>query len=96
MAITREQVKYVAAVARLKLTEEEAEQYTEQINNILQFAEKLNELDTEHVEPTSHVSVAKNVMREDEVRPSLDREKVLQNAPDSQDGMFRVPAVFEE
>ncbi|WP_044642008.1 Asp-tRNA(Asn)/Glu-tRNA(Gln) amidotransferase subunit GatC [Risungbinella massiliensis] len=95
MAINQEQVERVAALARLKLTEAEKEQFTEQLNKILQFADKLNELDTENVEPTSHVLPMKNVMREDEVRESLDREKVLQNAPDQQDGMFRVPAVFE-
>lgn len=95
MAINQEQVERVAALARLKLTSAEKEQFTEQLNKILQFADKLNELDTENVEPTSHVLPMKNVMREDEVRESLDREKVLQNAPDQQDGMFRVPAVFE-
>ncbi|MBH8598491.1 Asp-tRNA(Asn)/Glu-tRNA(Gln) amidotransferase subunit GatC [Thermoactinomyces sp. CICC 10523] len=96
MTISKEQVQKVAALARLKLTEQEADQYTVQLNNILQFAEKLNELETEQVEPTSHVLPMANVLREDEVMPSLPREKALANAPDQQDGMFRVPAVFEE
>ncbi|MBA4542836.1 MULTISPECIES: Asp-tRNA(Asn)/Glu-tRNA(Gln) amidotransferase subunit GatC [Thermoactinomyces] len=96
MTISKEQVQKVAALARLKLTEQEADQYTVQLNNILQFAEKLNELETEQVEPTSHVLPMANVLREDEVVPSLPREKALANAPDQQDGMFRVPAVFEE
>lgn len=82
-------------LGRLKLSEEEAEQYTTQLNDILQFVEKLNELDTENVEPTSHVLPMQNVLREDEVRPSLERDKALANAPEQQDGMFRVPAVFE-
>lgn len=82
-------------LGRLKLSEEEAEQYTTQLNDILQFVEKLNELDTEAVEPTSHVLPMQNVLREDEVRPSLERDKALANAPEQQDGMFRVPAVFE-
>jgi aspartyl-tRNA(Asn)/glutamyl-tRNA(Gln) amidotransferase subunit C len=96
MAISREQVEHVARLARLSLTEEEAERYTEQLNDILGFAEKLNELDTDDVEPTSHVLPMANVLREDERRPSLPREKALANAPDQKDGMFRVPAVFEE
>lgn len=96
MAISKEEVYKVAELARLKLSEQEAEQFTSQLNDILEFANKLNELDTENVEPTSHVLPMINVLREDEVRPSLDREKVLENAPEHQDGMFRVPAVFEE
>ncbi|MFD1423161.1 Asp-tRNA(Asn)/Glu-tRNA(Gln) amidotransferase subunit GatC [Laceyella tengchongensis] len=95
MSISKEQVQKVAMLGRLKLSEEEAEQYTTQLNNILQFVEKLNELDTENVEPTSHVLPMQNVLREDEVRPSLERDKALANAPEQQDGMFRVPAVFE-
>lgn len=96
MSISKEQVEKVADLARLKLSAEEKDQFTIQLNQILQFAEKLNELDTDQIEPTSHVLEMTNVMREDEVKPSLDREKALVNAPDRQDGMFRVPAVFEE
>jgi aspartyl-tRNA(Asn)/glutamyl-tRNA(Gln) amidotransferase subunit C len=96
MSINRAQVEHVAKLARLSLSEEEKTQFTSQLNDILQFAEKLNELDTEHVEPTSHVYPVVNVMREDKIKPSLDREKVLLNAPDQKDGSFRVPAVFEE
>jgi aspartyl-tRNA(Asn)/glutamyl-tRNA(Gln) amidotransferase subunit C len=95
LSISKEQVQKVAMLGRLKLSEEEAEQYTTQLNDILQFVEKLNELDTENVEPTSHVLPMQNVLREDEVRPSLERDKALANAPEQQDGMFRVPAVFE-
>lgn len=96
MSISKEQVQKVAALARLTLTETEADQFTIQLNNILQFAEKLNELDTEGVEPTSHVLPMANVLREDKVIPSIPREKALANAPEQKDGMFRVPAVFEE
>jgi aspartyl-tRNA(Asn)/glutamyl-tRNA(Gln) amidotransferase subunit C len=96
MTISKEQVHKVATLARLKLTEQEADQFTVQLNNILEFAEKLNELDTDQVEPTSHVLPMANVLREDKVVPSIPREKALLNAPDKQDGMFRVPAVFEE
>jgi aspartyl-tRNA(Asn)/glutamyl-tRNA(Gln) amidotransferase subunit C len=96
MSINRTQVEHVAKLARLSLSEEEKTEFTSQLNDILQFAEKLNELDTNNVEPTSHIYPIVNVMREDTVKPSLDREKVLLNAPDQKDGSFRVPAVFEE
>lgn len=96
MSISKEQVHQVAHLARLKLNEQEAEQFTHQLNQILEFAAKLNELDTEHVEPTSHVLPLSNVLRDDRVVPSIAREKALQNAPEQQDGMFKVPAVFEE
>ncbi|SDY15500.1 Asp-tRNA(Asn)/Glu-tRNA(Gln) amidotransferase subunit GatC [Thermoactinomyces sp. DSM 45892] len=95
MAITKTEVEHVANLARLTLTEEETEQFTDQLNRILQMAEKLNELDTTGIEPTSHVLPMANVLREDEVRPSLPLEKVLLNAPDQKDGLVRVPAVFE-
>jgi aspartyl-tRNA(Asn)/glutamyl-tRNA(Gln) amidotransferase subunit C len=96
MSINRAQVEHVAKLARLSLSEKEKTQFTSQLSDILQFAEKLNELDTDHVEPTSHVYPVVNVMREDKIKPSIDREKVLLNAPDQKDGSFRVPAVFEE
>ncbi|KRI55320.1 glutamyl-tRNA amidotransferase, partial [Acinetobacter baumannii] len=67
-AISRDEVEYVAKLARLNLTEEEAVKYTEQLNSILEFAGKLNELDTANVPPTSHVLDVSNVMRDDEVR----------------------------
>lgn len=94
-AISRQEVEYVAKLARLNLSEEEAEKYTEQLNAILEFAGKLNELDTSNIEPTSHVLDVYNVMRDDEVRPSVDREKALLNAPEEEDGQFKVPAVME-
>jgi aspartyl-tRNA(Asn)/glutamyl-tRNA(Gln) amidotransferase subunit C len=96
MTISREEVQKVAFLARLKLSERETDLFTGQLNDILRFAEKLNELDTEQVEPTSHVLPMFNKLREDEVKPSIPREKALRNAPEQKDGMFRVPAVFEE
>lgn len=95
MSVTRKEVEHVAALARLRLTEEEKEQFTERLNAILQYAEKLNELNTEGVEPTSHVLPLRNVMRPDEARPSWPLEDVLANAPEEEDGHFRVPAVLE-
>jgi aspartyl-tRNA(Asn)/glutamyl-tRNA(Gln) amidotransferase subunit C len=95
MSITGKDVEHVANLARLELTEEEKSQFTGQLNAILKYAEKLNELNTEDVEPTSHVLPITNVMREDKNRPSWPIEKVLLNAPDEEDGQIKVPAVLE-
>ena len=93
--ITIDEVKYVANLARLAITEEEAEKFTNQLDAIISFAEQLNELDTDHVEPTSHVLDIKNVMREDIAKPGLPVEEVLKNAPDHENGQIRVPAIIE-
>ncbi|OKO91679.1 Asp-tRNA(Asn)/Glu-tRNA(Gln) amidotransferase subunit GatC [Geobacillus proteiniphilus] len=93
--ISIDQVKHVADLARLAITDEEAEMFTKQLDAIITFAEQLNELDTEDVPPTSHVLDMRNVMREDIPEPGLPREEVLKNAPDQQDGQFRVPAILE-
>ncbi|WP_139991235.1 Asp-tRNA(Asn)/Glu-tRNA(Gln) amidotransferase subunit GatC [Paenibacillus paridis] len=95
MSITPKDVEHVARLARLELSDAEKDQFTEQLNAILKYAEKLDGLDTDNVEPTSHVLPIKNVMRADEKRPSLPIEKVLLNAPDEEDGQFKVPAVLE-
>lgn len=95
MSISLKDVEHVAGLARLQLTDEEKAQFTEQLNAILQYADKLNELDTENVEPTSHVMAVKNVMRDDEVESSLSIEEVVRNAPDEEDGQIKVPAVLE-
>ncbi len=96
MRLSREQVEHVALLARLELSEEEKERYTHELNQILEHFEALQKLDTENVPPTSHAIPMTNVLREDEVRPSLPREEVLQNAPDPAEGCFRVPRVVEE
>ncbi|MWV47299.1 Asp-tRNA(Asn)/Glu-tRNA(Gln) amidotransferase subunit GatC [Paenibacillus sp. HJL G12] len=95
MSITNKDVQHVAKLARLNLSTEEEQMFTEQLNAILQYAEKLNELDTDGVEPTTHVLPVSNVMREDVERESLPIEKVMANAPDEEDGQFKVPAVLE-
>ncbi|MNI75562.1 Aspartyl/glutamyl-tRNA(Asn/Gln) amidotransferase subunit C [compost metagenome] len=95
MSIQVKDVEHVAKLARLNLTDEERVMFTEQLNAILQYADKLNELDTENVEPTTHVLKLHNVMREDEVKESLSAEKVFRNAPEEEDGQFKVPAVLE-
>jgi aspartyl-tRNA(Asn)/glutamyl-tRNA(Gln) amidotransferase subunit C len=90
--IDREQVLHVAKLARLKLTDEEVEQMSQELSNILEHVERIGELDLEGVEPTSHVIDVENVLRPDEPRPSLPRERALANAPDATDEGFRVPS----
>ncbi|MBB6454904.1 aspartyl-tRNA(Asn)/glutamyl-tRNA(Gln) amidotransferase subunit C [Salirhabdus euzebyi] len=93
--ISKEQVKHVANLARLAVTEEEVEKFSEQLGSIITFAEQLNELDTDNVEPTTHVLDLKNVMRKDESKQWLTQEEALKNAPDKKDGQFRVPSILE-
>jgi aspartyl-tRNA(Asn)/glutamyl-tRNA(Gln) amidotransferase subunit C len=90
--IEREQVLHVARLARLRLSDDEVERMRDELSTILDHIERLNELDLEGVEPTSHVVELENVLREDEPRPSLDREKGLEQAPDVAAGGFRVPS----
>ncbi|MBT2684526.1 Asp-tRNA(Asn)/Glu-tRNA(Gln) amidotransferase subunit GatC [Bacillus sp. ISL-37] len=93
--ISEEQVKHVAHLARLAITEEEAQMLTDQLDKIITYAEQLNELNTDHVEPTAHVLEIKNVMREDRAKEGLPREEVLKNAPEHQDGQIKVPGIME-
>jgi aspartyl-tRNA(Asn)/glutamyl-tRNA(Gln) amidotransferase subunit C len=94
--ISNEQVKHVANLARLAISEDEAERFTKQLDAIITFAEQLNELDTTNVEPTYHVLDMKNVFREDIKEKGLPREEVLKNVPDHQDGQIKVPAIIGE
>ncbi|UOE94497.1 Asp-tRNA(Asn)/Glu-tRNA(Gln) amidotransferase subunit GatC [Alkalihalobacillus sp. LMS39] len=93
--ISEEQVKHVAHLARLSITDEEAVKFTQQLDAIISFAEQLNELDTENVKPTSHVLDLKNVLREDKPDKGLPVEEVLKNAPDKEEGQFSVPSILE-
>jgi aspartyl-tRNA(Asn)/glutamyl-tRNA(Gln) amidotransferase subunit C len=93
MIITREQAEHIALLSRLELTEAEKEQYTAQLNSILEYAKILVKLDTSQVEPMVHVLPLSNVLREDQIGNSLDQELVLQNAPDRVEGFFKVPRI---
>jgi aspartyl-tRNA(Asn)/glutamyl-tRNA(Gln) amidotransferase subunit C len=95
MAITREQVLHVAQLAHLDLTEEEIARFGEQLSAILEAVSKVSELDLAGVPPTSHPLDLVNVWRDDEPRPSLPLEDVFANAPDREDGFFRVPPTTE-
>jgi aspartyl-tRNA(Asn)/glutamyl-tRNA(Gln) amidotransferase subunit C len=90
--IDRAQVLHVARLARLELTEEELERMSAELSSILDHVERINELELEGVEPTSHVVALENVLRPDEPRPSWSRERVLEAAPDPAQGAFRVPS----
>ncbi len=94
MALTREEVLHVAELARLSLSPEEIELFTVQLNEILEYVEKLQKLDTSRVEPLAHVIPIFNVFREDQVRQSLPQDAALENAPAREDGNFLVPRVI--
>lgn len=96
MTLTLEEVQHVAMLARLHLSDAELEKMREQLSKILEYIDMLSEVDVSEVAPTAQVSNLSNVMREDVAQPSMDRSDVLANAPDQQDGMFRVNAVFED
>lgn len=95
MKITKETIEHVANLARLNLTDKEKEKLTSEMANIISYVDKLNELDTSNVPPTSHVKPICNVFREDAVKKSYDREKILANAPSQENGCFKVPKVVE-
>ena len=94
--ISREEVQHVARLARLHLTDEEAERMREQLDAILAYIDKLRELDVEGVEPTAHAVPLVNVMRDDALVPCLPQEQALANAPDRAHEFFRVPRIIED
>jgi aspartyl-tRNA(Asn)/glutamyl-tRNA(Gln) amidotransferase subunit C len=95
MKLTREEVQRVAVLARLRLTPEEETQLTEQLDHILAYMEKLDELDTSKVEPFSHAVDTVNALREDKVTNRPDVDAVLANAPDRDNSFFKVPKIIE-
>lgn len=88
-------ISYVAHLARMHLTDAEKEKISAQLKDILAYVAKLNELDVSNVEPTAHATPLSNVLRKDEVRPCIDREKVLKNAPEQARDLFIVPKIVE-
>lgn len=95
MQITDETIDYVGILAKLELSPEEKEQAKKDMTNMLDYVGKLNELDTEGVEPMSHTFSVHNVFREDVVVNGDDRENMLANAPDKKDGAYKVPRTFD-
>lgn len=96
MSLSIEEVHHVALLARLDLSAQELEKMQAQLSQILEYIAMLGEVDVSNVPPTAQVTDMLNVLREDAVRPSLSHDDVLANAPDQQEGMFRVRAVFDD
>ncbi|MDD3437743.1 MAG: Asp-tRNA(Asn)/Glu-tRNA(Gln) amidotransferase subunit GatC [Candidatus Gastranaerophilales bacterium] len=86
-------VEHVAKLARLALSEEEKQKFVKQLNSILEYMNELNEVDTSNVAPMEHSIKITNVMREDTVVVDFSREELLNNAPEEEDGFFRVPKI---
>ncbi len=95
MALTMDEVRKVALLARLRLTDDELAVMQQQLSSILEYMQMLQEVDVTDVPPTAQVTDVVNMVRPDEVRPSLPVEEVLQNAPQHEDGYFKVKPVFE-
>lgn len=95
MAITRDQVDHVAQLSMLNLGDEEKDRFADQLDAILEYVGKLNELETEDIEPLIHVSDRESVFRSDRQVQSLSRKQALENAPESSEGCFKVPSILE-
>ena len=96
MKVTKKDLENVAFLSRLRVPEDEQETYIQQMDAILTYMDNLAEVDTENVKPTTYALPMSNVFREDEVKPSLDREAALSNAPLQENGYFKVPKVLED
>lgn len=95
MALSVKDVEHVSKLSRLSFGEDEKKEFVEKLNSVVDYIEKLEEVDVEGVNPTYHALDIKNVFREDEVKPSFKRKDILNNAPDSEGGCFRVPKVVK-
>ncbi|MGA3286094.1 MAG: Asp-tRNA(Asn)/Glu-tRNA(Gln) amidotransferase subunit GatC [Bacteroidota bacterium] len=96
MAVTIKEVEHIAKLAKLEFTDAEKEKFTHQLNQILEYVEQMNKLDTSHVEPLSHVIELSNVFRADEVKQGVSTEEALKNAPSKTEEFFKVPKVINE
>ncbi|MGD0022148.1 MAG: Asp-tRNA(Asn)/Glu-tRNA(Gln) amidotransferase subunit GatC [Smithellaceae bacterium] len=95
MKLNSQEVEYVAHLARLEITGKETDKFTAQLNDILLYIDKLNEIDTKGVEPMSHAIAVTNAFREDDIVDSIGTKKSLANAPDARGEFFRVPKVID-
>ena len=94
MEIKKEEILHIAKLASLKIKEEEIEEYRKNLQDILNFANTINSVDTEGLEETNGASANINVLREDEVKDFADKESLMQNAPDQENNMFKIPKVL--
>ena len=95
MSINKDTIRYVANLARLRLTPEEEQLFAKQLNDILEYMDKLNKLDTKGVEPMSHALSLGNVFRDDKIKDSLSIDETLKNAPEKERNFFKVPKIIE-
>ncbi len=95
MAVSKEDVKHIAELAKLKIKDSELDEYVNHLNKILEYVDKLNELDTDKVEPLAYPVEGNNVFREDIVKQSVSTEEALKNSPQRDDKFFKVPKVIE-
>ena len=96
MKVTKQDMENVAVLSRLSIPEADAEKYTSQLEAFLEYVENLKSVPTDDIKPTTYALPMQNVFREDVVKPSLDREAALSNAPLREDGYFKVPRILEE
>ena len=96
MKLSLKEVEHIAELARLSLTEEEKIRFTEQLSAVLDYADRLGEVDTDDIPPTASVLPVDTVLRTDQAHPGLDRDELLANAADSEDGLFKVDVVLED
>ena len=95
MSVSKDDVKHIANLSKLNLTDKELEKYTMELSDIVNFANELSNIDVEWIKPTAHILDIKNVFRKDEVQPSYYREEILKNAPSKDAGCVSVPKVVE-
>ena len=95
MSISKEDVKYISALARIDVSEDKLEGFAKSLGGIVQYVEQLQKLDVDHVKPTSHAVPVGNVFREDMIKPSLTNQEALAIAVEAKDGSFKVPLVIE-
>ncbi len=95
MSLTSEEVRHIATLARVGLSDDEVQRFQSQLSEILDYFRRLQDVDTENVPPTAQTLAMHNVMRDDEPQPSIDKEEVLANAPQREDDRFRVRAILE-
>lgn len=94
--LSRNQVRHIATLSRLEFSDEEADLFARQLTQILEYVDKLGELQVDGVEPTAHSIPMDNVLRPDRTRPSLPPERALANAPEVEQGCFKVPPIIQE
>ena len=96
MSVSKKDVEKIAQLAKLKFNDQELDSFTDDMNRILSYVDKLNELDTKNVEPLSHPNEGSNVFRDDELKKSIPTDEALKNAPDRNDKFFKVPKVIQD